>query len=102
MKKLFKSYENLKSDFVSEIEELIQDLLNEGTEIKFPELVSLHFITDCTYTSLKWIDKDLILHVDLIESSENIETYEYSLDELDLAGLYELALALAEKRYVVV
>jgi hypothetical protein len=100
MNKLLTQYSKLTDKLRGECETKIKALLkNAKTGITFKESVFLHFISDNINTDLKQIDKEQILHVDVrIDNGGIADTFEYGLEELDASALYELLLALDEKR----
>jgi len=104
MKRLFKQYENTVNSLRQECEKKLKQVLSKATShVTFKESVYLHFISDNIYTDLKRVDKDLTMYADVhVDAGGTADVFQYGLEELDAAGLYELLLALKEKRIEVV
>ncbi len=101
--KAMKLYEQATDALRKEITKKLKKLLKGNSYITFKESVFTHLITDDNYVDLKRVDRDMLFHGDHKQSlAHQIEMIEFGLEEFDASALYEILLALEEKRIEVV
>lgn len=93
-----KATDALRKEIQDTLAKLFKD--NKATRITFKESVFTHFITDNNYVDLKRVEKkNLIFHGDHMQENDFApEMTEWGLEEFDASSLYEILLALQEKR----
>lgn len=105
MNKQLTKYGRINDELRTECRKKLSKILENAKEgITFKEeFVPLHFISDNIYTDLKRVDKDMLLYADVhVVGRGGIDVFTYGIEELDASALYELLLALEEKRFKVV
>lgn len=96
-----KLYEQATDALRKEIKQKIAKLFleNNATSITFKESVFTHFITDNNYVDIKGVGYDFLFLGDHKQGSDfESEVTEWGLEELDASAMYEILLALEEKR----
>lgn len=101
--KLEASYGKLLKEYQSTLQHIVESLIGaDGKKIlRFPSSVYVHFINDNLFTDLRQIssNSDGIKLQYEIYSDGAVYDEDATISELDLAGLFEVVLALREENY---
>jgi len=102
MKSLQESFSALQPRYrdaiEAEVNHIFEDASNDVTYISFTDDVWTHLIDDNVHTSLRRIDNMGNYHYER-RIFDQVDDFDQGLEEFDLSGLYEIYLALEEKRY---